>query len=127
MNKFAFQSLSVYRMAKALVIMCYRLTRCFPAEEKYAMVQQMNRAAVSIPSNLAEGYSRDSLKDKIRFINMSYGSLMELVCQFEIVFELGYINKEQFDEICSDAYTLAIKLSNFKSYYEKQIIISKPQ
>lgn len=120
MGGFGFQSLEIYRLAKELVIDCYNITRGMPSEEKYALCQQMNRAAVSIPSNIAEGYSRFSTKEKIHFMNMAYGSLMELTCQFEIARDLNYISQEQLNEYIDKAKNLAVKISNFRKAIEKQ-------
>ena len=76
----------------------------------------MNRAAVSIPSNIAEGYAREGSKDKCHFLNISYGSLMELVCQYEIARELDFIKEDDYQDFKNKAYKLAIKISNFKKY-----------
>ena len=117
---FGFQSLGIYQLAKELVIDCYNITSGMPSEEKYALCQQMNRSAVSIPSNIAEGYSRFSTKDKMHFMNMAYGSLMELTCQFEIARDLNYISPEQFNEYMDKAKNLAVKISNFRRTIEKR-------
>lgn len=119
-TRFGFQTLEVYQLAKAIVVSTYRVTKSFPAEERYALSQQMNRAAVSIPSNIAEGYSRASPKDKMHFMNMAYGSLMELTCQFEIAEELSYVSKEQLDEYSKEARNLAVKISNFRRAIEQK-------
>ena len=66
----------------------------FPAEEKYAMCDQLRRASVSITSNIVEGTNRFSVKDKAHFVEMAYGSLMEVSSQFEIAEDLGYITNE---------------------------------
>ena len=73
----------------------YRLLKKFPSDEKHAMCNQLRRASVSITSNIAEGVNRFSVKDKSHFIEMSYGSLMEVSSQFEIAEELGYITTEE--------------------------------
>ena len=117
---FGFQSLEIYQLAKELVVGCYNITRGMPSEEKYALCQQMNRAAVSIPSNIAEGYSRFSTKDKMHFMNMAYGSLMELTCQYEIAKDLGYISQEQLNQYIDKAKNLAVKISNFRRTIEKR-------
>lgn len=117
---FGFQSLEIYRLAKELVIGCYNITRGMPSEEKYVLCQQMNRAAVSIPSNIAEGYSRFSTKEKMHFMNMAYGSLMELTCQYEIAKDLDYITQEQLDQYINKAKNLAVKISNFRKAIAKQ-------
>ena len=110
---FNFQKLEIYRLAKEIVKNSYELTKEFPFEEKYSIIQQMNRAAVSIPSNIAEGTSRSSTKEKIYFINVSYGSLMELICQMEISHELGYIKEKEYREFLNSAKNLSVKLSNY--------------
>ncbi|MBG0763762.1 MAG: four helix bundle protein [Tissierellales bacterium] len=111
---FAFQRLKIYQLSKELVLYNYNLVKKFPREEKYALVQQMNRAAVSIPSNIAEGTSRKSNKDKAHFINISYGSLMELICQMEIALELNYISDNEFEKFSKMARNLSVKMSNFQ-------------
>lgn len=110
---FGFQKLEIYHLSKEIVKDHYRLVKQFPSEEKYALVQQMNRAAVSIPSNIAEGTSRRTNKDKAYFITIAYGSLMELICQMEISLEIGYIEQQEYDEFLKRAKNLAVKLSNF--------------
>lgn len=110
---FGFQKLKIYQLAKEIVKYNYKLTRKFPSVEKFALVQQMNRAAVSVPSNIAEGTSRKSNKDKAHFINISYGSLMELVCQMEIALELEYIEQSEYDEFIKMVKNLSVKMSNF--------------
>ncbi|MDD4081131.1 MAG: four helix bundle protein [Eubacteriales bacterium] len=118
MAGFGFQNLNVYQDSKALVLDCYRLTKHFPDGERYALVQQMNRAAISIPSNIVEGYSRASAKEKSHFLNIAYGSLMELVCQFEIACALGYVSGEDCDTFMDKAYDLAVRISNFRAHVE---------
>ena len=76
-------------------------------------MKQMNRAAVSIPSNIAEGMSRKNDKEKAHFIKIPYGSLMELICQMEMALELNYIGQTEYDEFIKKAKNLAIKMTNF--------------
>ena len=116
---FYFQNLEVYQLGKELVKNNYQITKTFPHDEKFCLINQMNRAAISVPSNIAEGVARSTKKDKVHFINMAYGSLMELICQMEIALELGYIDNETQDEFVSKARNLSIKLCNFKSVLEK--------
>lgn len=110
---FRFQKLEIYQLSKELVKYIYKLTRNFPNEEKFALTQQINRAVVSVPSNIAEGTSRNSSKEKTYFVNIAYGSLMELVCQMEISLDLGYIKQEHYDEFLKQTKTLTVKMSNF--------------
>jgi len=116
LKDFGFKSLDIYKLAKELVLENYKITRKFPSGEKFALSQQMNRSSISISSNIAEGYSRSSVKDKIHFINIAYGSLMELTCQFEIANDLGYLSKDELENYNEQAKNLAVKISNFKNY-----------
>ena len=95
MEVFGYRKLIAYQKAKEVVKHTYNLLKKFPAEERYAMSDQLRRASVSITSNIAEGINRYSVKDKSHFIEMSYGSLMEVSSQFEIAEELGYITAEE--------------------------------
>ncbi len=95
MEVFGYRKLIGYQKAKEVVKHTYKLLKKFPAEERYAMSDQLRRASVSITSNIAEGINRYSVKDKSHFIEMSYGSLMEVSSQFEIAEELGYITAEE--------------------------------
>ena len=81
-----------YQKAKEVVKRTYMLLKKFPAEERFAMCDQLRRASVSVTSNIAEGVNRFSVKDKSHFIEMAYGSLMEVSSQFEIAEELGYVS-----------------------------------
>lgn len=95
MEVFGYRKLIAYQKAKEVVKHTYMLLKKFPAEERYAMSDQLRRASVSITSNIAEGINRYSVKDKSHFIEMSYGSLMEVSSQFEIAEDLGYITAEE--------------------------------
>ena len=95
MDIFGYRKLVAYQKAKEIVKQTYKLLKKFPAEERYAMCDQLRRASLSITSNIAEGVSRFSVKDKIRFIEIAYGSLMEVSSQFEIAEELDYISSEE--------------------------------
>lgn len=80
MEQYSFEKLLVYQSAKLLVVEVYRLLEKFPKHENYALCDQLRRAIVSVPSNLAEGSGRASIKEKIHFIEIAYGSLMESFC-----------------------------------------------
>ena len=117
---FAFQKLEIYQLAKVIVTRTYAIIKAFPDSEKYAFSQQMARSAVSVPSNIAEGYGRDSVKDKKHFLNIAYSSLLELVCQYEIARDLNYIDDQLFQKFMHDANVLAVKISNFRRHYEER-------
>ena len=94
MEVFGYRKLIAYQKAKEVVKRTYMLLKKFPAEERFAMCDQLRRASVSVTSNIAEGVNRFSVKDKSHFIEMAYGSLMEVSSQFEIAEELGYVSAD---------------------------------
>ena len=93
--EFGFERLSVWRKSRELVKSVYLLVRNFPEEEKYALSDQLRRAAVSVSSNLAEGGGRLALKEKSHFCQIAYGSLMEVTCQIVLAEDLGFISSSQ--------------------------------
>lgn len=115
-SMFYFQKLEIYQLSKGLVVEVYEITSRMPQVEKFTLVQQLNRAAISIPSNIAEGVTRRSQQEKIRFINIAQSSLMEAVCQIEIAKELGYITNTKKTELINKAHQLAVKISNYEKY-----------
>ena len=93
----------------------YKLLKKFPAEERYAMCDQLRRASVSITSNIAEGINRYSVKEKAHFIELAYGSLMEVSSQLEIAEDLRYITTEDrmsMDELIKEVARLLSGLQN---------------
>ena len=93
------KDLIVYQKSKELVIFVYQMLELFPESERFALCNQMRRAVVSVPSNIAEGMGRLSDKDQAHFLNMSYGSLMEVYAQADIAHDLKYIDDEMFNEL----------------------------
>ena len=89
---FGYRRLIASQKAKEVVKRTYKLLKKCPKEEQYAMCDQLRRASISITSNIAEGMNRYSVNDKNHFLEMAYGSLMEVSSQFEIAEELEYIN-----------------------------------
>ena len=118
MEIFGYRKLIAYQKAKDVVKKTYKLIKKFPVEERYAMCDQLRRASLSITSNIAEGVNRFSVKDKSHFIEMAYGSLMEVSSQFEIAEELEYITVEErtsMDELIEeDARLLSGLMNSFK-------------
>lgn len=92
-----FEDLLVWKKSHELVLEIYHLTKDLPEEEKFGLVSQMRRAAVSVPANIAEGFKRKGIKDKINFYNISQSSLSELRYYLILVKDLGF--KFNFDEI----------------------------
>ena len=104
----------MYQRAVDLVAEIYELLKRFPSEEKYALCDQIRRASVSVPSNIAEGMSRFSNKEKIHFWDISNGSLMETMCQIEIGKRLGYVSQEEYDRMEKDISEIAYMLSSLR-------------
>lgn len=121
MEIFGYRKLIAYQKAKEVVKRTYKLLKKFPAEERYAMCDQLRRASVSITSNIAEGVNRYSVKDKAHFIEMSYGSLMEVSSQFEIAEELGYITTEDRMSMDQLIEEVACLLSGLQKTYKPSI------
>lgn len=102
----SYKELLVWQKSIQLVVEVYKLTKIFPKEEIYGLVSQMRRAAVSIPSNIAEGHDRNSDKEFSQFLCISRGSLAELETQVIIAQKLGYINQEQMTHVLNSSYEI---------------------
>jgi len=107
----SFTDLNAWRNGHELVITIYKLTKNFPKEEQFGLTSQIRRAAVSITSNIAEGFSRSSYKEKSQFYSMSLGSLTEVQNQLLIAKDLGYIDSKQSDGLAINTMIIS-KLLN---------------
>jgi four helix bundle protein len=96
------RDLAVWQKARKLVVSVYSITKQFPREELYSLTSQIRRAAVSIPSNIAEGKARRSTKDFTRFITIARGSTAELETQLLISQDLGYLSEEQVQSLLDE-------------------------
>ncbi|OGZ31578.1 MAG: hypothetical protein A3H02_02400 [Candidatus Niyogibacteria bacterium RIFCSPLOWO2_12_FULL_41_13] len=94
-----FTDLNTWKEAHKLVLVIYEETKNFPKEETFGLVSQMRRCAVSITSNIAEGFSRQSYKEKTQFYSMAQGSLTELQSQLLVAKDVGFISVEKYREI----------------------------
>jgi four helix bundle protein len=93
------RDLLVWQKSMVLITDIYRKSQRFPTQEQYGLTSQIRRAAVSIPSNIAEGFGRQSTGDYIRFLNIAVGSLFEVQTQIEIAFNLSFIEESDFTVI----------------------------
>ena len=112
--------LEVIKAADALVLAVYRYTKDFPKEELFGIVSQMRRAAISIPANIAEGYSRNNKKEKVQFYYISRGSLTELRYYIHLAMQLKYITLNQYQELSGKADKTARLLTGFISFTNRQ-------
>lgn len=115
------RDLECWRTAMKLVVEIYRITRMFPKDELYGLTSQLRRAAVSVPSNLAEGYGRKSRRELRKFVGNSIGSLLEVETQVEIARDLGYLSAERAIDLLRDTLRLTQLLNGLRSWTEKQI------
>jgi four helix bundle protein len=107
----SFTDLIAWKEAHKLTIMVYQITRNFPKEELFALTSQLRRAVVSVAANIAEGFSRRTFPDKKQFFTMALGSLTETQNYFLLARDLGYLSKENFDEVAKQS-VLVSKLVN---------------
>ena len=97
MNDFFYKKLDAYKIAKEFTIYVYSLIKKFPATEQYAICDQLRRASVSVPSNIAEGMGRMAIKERIHFLEIAYASMVEVLCQLDISESLGYITNDELN------------------------------
>ena len=119
--EYSFQKLNVWQDAKKLVVEVYHLLDEFPKFENYALCDQIRRAVVSVPSNIAEGSGRMSLKEQIHFLEISYGSLMETYNQLLIAIDLTYITKESVEVIKLRIDAVAKMINALHNKYAQQL------
>ena len=122
-KQYGFEKLEVYQDARIYVRQVYLLTSTFSEKEKYGLCSQLQRAAVSIVSNIAEGVSRNSTKEQIRFIEIAYGSLMEVYCQLYIAIDLKYITQDVFDQAKLQVDKIANKLNALNRSLVKRLTV----
>ena len=116
-DTFSFENLEVYAKARRLIKDVYLLQNTFPKEERYALGDQIRRAATSITANLAEGSGRQSLREKVHFIEISFGSMTEVFCELQTACDLGYITEQQFDELRPQFADVAKMLSGLRNKF----------
>lgn len=109
MGESGFRNLTVWQKSKDLAIYIYKLTNKGFFNKDFGLRDQIRRAAVSVPSNIAEGDERDTNKDSVRFLYIAKGSLAELLTQLEICKEIGYISVEEFSHV-SEEYQIVAKM-----------------
>ncbi|MCX7985165.1 MAG: four helix bundle protein [Bacteroidetes bacterium] len=98
----------------------YKITKHFPQEEKFAITSQIQRAAVSIPSNIAEGWGRNTTKEYIQFLRIARGSLYELETQLILSQNIGYLQKEKTEEILQKTTTIGKMILSLIRSLEKK-------
>lgn len=121
MNDFFYRKIQAYQEALHQVKNVYALTNHFPASEAYGLTSQIRRAVISIPSNIAEGMGRNSIKERIHFLEIANGSITETMCQLEIARMLTYISDEEL-RVCEEKMILVSRLlSGLKKSLEEKL------
>lgn len=112
---YAFERLDVWQVSRTFVKDIYVLLRTFPDFEAYNITSQIRRAAVSVSLNIAEGSTRNSLKEQSRFTEIAYGSLLEVYCSLLLAKDLNYIREEDFRNVSDKVKELSNKLNALKN------------
>lgn len=114
----SYKELIVWQKSMELARLVYAATKQYPKEEIYGLTSQVRRAAVSIPSNIAEGYARKSRKEYLQFYSIAYGSTLELETQLILAHDFGYVNDDSFlsiqklaDEVSRMLHSMILKLN----------------
>jgi four helix bundle protein len=116
----SYRDLRVYRKAYMLGLEVYKVTQSFPGAERFGLVSQLRRSAVSVPSNIAEGYGRGRPADYSRFLRIARGSLAELDTQLSFAADLGYMIREKYDELGSEIVDCSKMLNGLIKSVEDQ-------
>ena len=116
---YSFEKLLAWQESRSLVKDIYILIEKYPKYEQYALCDQLRRASISIPSNIAEGNTRTSSKERIHFIDIAYGSLMETYCQLILSKDLNYIDENEFSNLKIKIDKVSKLLSGLKTSLQK--------
>ena len=119
--QFQFEKLNAWQEARKLVVDVYQLLELFPKTENYALCDQLRRAVVSVPSNIAEGTGRLAVKEQIHFLEIAYASLMEVYCQLQIAVDLGYITSEDLQIVKRKIFTTSKLISGLRASKVAQV------
>ena len=120
-NIFSFEKLDVWQLSREYVKFVYQLLKKFPREEQYAICDQIRRAVVSVPSNVAEGSGRSSYKEKVHFLEIAGGSLMETYCQLILSNDLGYVSDEDMSAVKSKTATISKLLNALRATFQRKL------
>jgi len=119
MHTYSFEKLEVWKEATKLSISIYRITSSLPNKEKFGLISQMRRCSISISSNIAEGTSRLTKKDKAHFMTIAYSSALELLNQAIISKELDFITEENYNKIRTDIESITNKINSLRNHFLK--------
>jgi len=115
-----YTSLEVWIESRRLTVLIYTLSSRFPDNEKFGLISQIRRAAVSVPSNIAEGIGRQYQKEKIQFLHISRGSLFELETQLFVAYDIKFINEKQLEETRAQILKCKKLINGFIRYHKNK-------
>jgi four helix bundle protein len=121
MNDFYYRKVDAYKLSKEMARYVYRLLLKYPEYERFNLCDQIRRAVISVPSNIAEGLGRFSIKERIHFLDIAYGSLTETLCQIEISHDNNYITDEEFEHVDSLASRISMTIYGLKKSLSEKI------
>ena len=113
MSKQSFEDLRIWQLSHKIVLMIYSLCKQYPSEEKYALIDQIKRAAASIPANIAEGFGRHSKKEFLQFLYIALGSAEETHYHLILSKDLKYITEVQFSNLIEEIVSLKKQILAF--------------
>ena len=119
MYRFSFEKLDVWKESALLVKKIYKITDSFPTSEKYGLISQLRRASISISSNLAEGTSRNTNKDKAYFSTITYSSTMEVLNQLILAKELNFFLEDDYLDLRNQIYKISNMINALRKYQLK--------
>jgi four helix bundle protein len=127
MPSFPFERLEVWQQSRSLVIEVYRMTQAFPKQEQFGLTSQVQRAAVSVAANLAEGTSRTSAKDQAHFSQLAFGSLMELACLIQLARDLDRVSSSVAEALLASIALLAPRISKLRDSQLRRSVLGKAE
>ncbi|HJQ41274.1 MAG TPA: four helix bundle protein [Thermoanaerobaculia bacterium] len=121
MNKSNYRDLVVWQRSRQLTAAIYRITRQFPSEERFCLTQQLRRAALSILCNIAEAHGRRSIKSRLHFLDIAYGSALEVEAQIVIAGDLEYLASAATDALVEQLLEVTRLLNGLIRYYDRKL------
>jgi four helix bundle protein len=116
----SYRDLRVWQSGMDLVVMIYEISDEFPSKEVYGLTSQIRRAAISVPSNIAEGHTRESTKEYLHHLSIAQASLAEMETQIEIAFRLKYCGQDELDKIQAHSTSLGKQLYSLRNSLQKR-------
>jgi four helix bundle protein len=126
MYEYSFEKLDAWKEARILIMQIYKSTKRFPADERFGLINQIRRAAISIASNVAEGSGRRTSKDQSHFYNIAYSSTLELLNQWIISKDLEFINEPEFLIVRKQIEIVTIRIHRLRTVILSNSQTSKP-